>query len=173
MVTDIATVMEEMPYGVYIVGSHDAAGEPNGMMADWVMQISFEPRMLAVSFENDAHTLANIRTNSSFTVNFLPQDDDGRKLAAKFAQPYLSEKVMGRSDAEKSVVYHKLAEIPYFRTATGCPVLQGACAWLECEAENFVPVGDHTLVAARVTGGQVVEHAEVLTSMYSGWTYSG
>ena len=41
---------------LYIVGSHDTASENNGMMADWVMQVSFVPRMVAVSFENDPHT---------------------------------------------------------------------------------------------------------------------
>jgi flavin reductase (DIM6/NTAB) family NADH-FMN oxidoreductase RutF len=53
--------MHEMPYGLYIVGSKESAGKINGMMADWVMQVSFEPRLVAVSFENNSHTLANLR----------------------------------------------------------------------------------------------------------------
>jgi len=55
----------EMPYGLYIVGSKSDEG-PNGMMADWVMQVAFAPRLVAVSIENDAHTLANINRSGVF-----------------------------------------------------------------------------------------------------------
>jgi len=56
------------------------------------MQVAFEPRMVSVSFENDAHTLENIQTNSVFTVNVLSQDRESMDLAAKFAQPYYGSK---------------------------------------------------------------------------------
>src|SRR6266508_4352200 len=83
----------EMPYGLYIVGSK-SNGDLNGMMADWVMQVAFEPRLVAVSIENDAHTLANITNSGVFSVNLLAADEF--QLAAKFAQPYYGSKVKGR-----------------------------------------------------------------------------
>ena len=39
---DIKAVMDEMPYGLYIIGSR-MGNEVNAMMADWVMQVSFVP----------------------------------------------------------------------------------------------------------------------------------
>lgn len=171
--SNAARVMEQMAYGLYIVGSHDRAGERNGMMADWVMQVSFVPRMVAVSFENDAHTLANIRETGSFTINLLPQDDAGRTLAAGFGQPYDGSKVAGRSAPEKRHIHHKLDGVAYSLSGLGSPVLDGAASWLECQAEEFLPLGDHTLVAARVVGGEVRQEGEILTSSYAGWTYSG
>ncbi|HEY8836181.1 MAG TPA: flavin reductase family protein [Dehalococcoidia bacterium] len=170
---EMAAVMEEMPYGLYIVGSHAPDGEPNGMMADWVMQVAFRPRLLAVSFENDAHTLANIRATPTFTVNLLGQDHDGMQVAQRFAQPYLDAKVVGRIQPAPVGVHHKLDGIAYFRSATGCPVLDTAIAWVECQAEQFIPVGDHTLVIGRVIDGQVLRDAVPLTSEYTGWPYSG
>ncbi|MFQ6019933.1 MAG: flavin reductase, partial [Dehalococcoidia bacterium] len=53
---EISRAMSEMPYGLYIIGSR-AGDEVNGMMADWVMQVSFAPRLIAVAIENDARTL--------------------------------------------------------------------------------------------------------------------
>ena len=73
---NLQRVMHEMPYGLYIIGSKEAGtgdGEArvNGMMADWVMQVSFDPRLVAVSFENDSHTLGNVREHRFFTANLL------------------------------------------------------------------------------------------------------
>ncbi|MDO8613156.1 MAG: flavin reductase family protein [Dehalococcoidia bacterium] len=167
---EVKRVMDEMPYGLYIVGSR-MDGEVNAMMADWVMQVSFNPRLVAVSFENDARTLANVRQSKVFTVNLLPLES--MELAARFAQPYYGSKVKGRSEEEAAKVHHKLEGTPYQRTERGCPVLDDAMAWLECEAEQFLPTGDHTLVIARVLDGRVERDAEALTSTYTGWTYSG
>ncbi|MBI2765923.1 MAG: flavin reductase [Chloroflexi bacterium] len=169
----VAQVMDLMPYGLYIVGSSDAAGEGNGMMADWVMQVSFQPRLLSVAFENDAHTLENIRLAGGFTVNLLCADEEGRKLAARFAQPYYGAKVGGRSRAGHDAIHHKLAGVPHTRTAGNFPILAGALAWLECRAEQFIEAGDHTLVIARVLDGKLLRSADPLTSLETGWTYSG
>lgn len=166
---DVHQIMDDMPYGMYIIGSH-AGNDVNGMMADWVMQVSFHPRLVAVSFENNAHTLANIRATHTFTVNYLPEGDDGMKLAACFAQPYDDAKIGGRVSRG---VHRKLEGLPHTMTERSCPVLDGAVAWLECEAEQFLPVGDHTLVISRVLDGRLRRAVALLTSTYTGWAYSG
>ena len=168
----IAQVMDEMPYGLYIIGSQ-LDGEVNGMMADWVMQVSFQPRLVAVAFENDAHTLRNIRENGVFTVNALSQDHDSMELAARFAQPYYGAKVKGRTRTAAGEVHHKLQGIGHTLTGDGCPVLDTAMAWLDCRVAEFVATGDHTLVIASVTDGKLVRDSQPLTSSYTGWNYSG
>src|SRR6266487_1428392 len=48
-------VLWTMPSGLYIVGSR--AGERrNGMTCNWVTQLGFDPKLLAVSVEKDAVT---------------------------------------------------------------------------------------------------------------------
>ena len=165
-------VMEQMPYGLYIVGS-GSGDDVNGMMADWVMQVSFTPRLVAVAFENDAYTLATLRSHPFFTINVLSQDNDGMYLAAKFAQPFLGSKIGGRDADAKRQVHHKLEAIPCGQARHGCPILEQAMAWLECEVSAFTPAGDHTLVFGEVLDGAMVREAEALTSSYTGWTYSG
>jgi flavin reductase (DIM6/NTAB) family NADH-FMN oxidoreductase RutF len=166
-------VMHEMPYGLYIVGSKEADGKVNGMMADWVMQVSFEPRLVAVSFENNSHTLANLRERPHFTVNLLAQDDASMELARAFAQPFSGAKVAGRKGEEATKVHYKLDGLDYRLTGRGCPVLAAAMAWMECEADQFLAIGDHTLVVAGVLDGRVERETEPLTSTYTGWSYSG
>jgi flavin reductase (DIM6/NTAB) family NADH-FMN oxidoreductase RutF len=171
---DIQAVMHEMPYGLYIIGSKESeAGKVNGMMADWVMQVSFNPRLIAVSFERDSHTLGNLRRDPSFTVNMLSQDDDSMELARPFAQPYAGSKVQGRGEPESRKVHFKLDGLQYELTSQGCPVLTGAMAWIQCEAEQFLDIGDHVMVIGRVLDGRIEREAEPMTSSYTGWTYSG
>jgi flavin reductase (DIM6/NTAB) family NADH-FMN oxidoreductase RutF len=178
----IARVMHEMPYGLYIIGSKEPDGGPstdsgqarvNGMMADWVMQVSFEPRLVAVAFENDSHTLGNIRENKLFTVNLLSADQAGMELARPFAQPFSGTKVKGRKADEAAKVHYKLEGLAYSTTERGCPVLNEALGWFECEVDQFIVIGDHTLVVGRVLGGRVEREGEPLTSSFTGWTYSG
>ena len=168
-IREVSEVMEYMPYGLYVIGSR-MADEYNGMIADWVMQSSFEPHMVTVGLENNAQTLANIRQNGVFTVNFLSQNERAMHLAARFAQPYLHSKIGGPSAMG---VHHKLAEADYTVGDNGCPILKEAMAWLECRAVNFVPSGDHTLVLGEVVASRLVHAEEPLTSTFTGWNYSG
>jgi flavin reductase (DIM6/NTAB) family NADH-FMN oxidoreductase RutF len=171
--TEAERVMHEMPYGLYIVGSKEADGRVNGMMADWVMQVSFDPRLVAIAFEGNSHTLQNIRERRFFTVNLLAQDDDSMELARRFAQPFSGEKVAGRKGPERNEVNYKLEGLAYSATANGCPVLDAAMAWLECELRETHDIGDHVLVVGAVLDGAMLKEAEPMTSSYTGWTYSG
>ena len=54
---DLKEALHELPYGMYVIGSSDGA-TPNAMIADWVMQVSFNPRLISVSYEIDSSTLA-------------------------------------------------------------------------------------------------------------------
>jgi flavin reductase (DIM6/NTAB) family NADH-FMN oxidoreductase RutF len=167
----VSGALGEMPYGLYIVGSKSAE-DLNGMMADWVMQVAFEPRLVAVSIENDAHTLANITQSGVFSVNLLAADEF--ELAAKFAQPYYGSKVKGRGSPARDAVHHKLDGVHYEPgKLTGCPILTKGLAWFECRVSMTVPMGDHTLVIGRVVAGDVLCEGEPLTSTITGWPYSG
>ncbi len=161
--------LDMMNYGMYVVGSRGPMGL-NVMAAHWLMQISFKPRMVALSLENDARTLANIRETRVFSVNVMGEDSTG--LVASFLQPANTAKVQGRQTIGAGTV-DKLAGVPHATLATGCPVLKAALAWFECEVEGGLPTGDHTLVVARITDGGQINHGTPLRDDDLGWTYSG
>ena len=162
-----------MPYGVYIVGS-TRAGEPNGMIADWVMQVAFRPHRFAVSFENDSYSLASIRANKIFTINLLAHASGaGMTLAQHFVQPHRASKVRGRGQPLVPSTYEKLEGVDHTLAAGGCPILAEALMWLNCTAEQFIDVGDHTLVVGHAFDGKVVANDRPLTSLDIPWPYSG
>lgn len=161
--------LDMMNYGMYVVGSRGPAGM-NVMAAHWLMQVSFNPRMVALSLENDARTLANIRETRVFSVNVM--GEDSVDLVASFLQPQDPSKVQGRNLLDRPKL-DKLAGVPHKAMATGCPILRDALAWYECEVEGGLPTGDHTLVVARVTDGGQINPGTPLRDDDLGWTYSG
>ena len=165
----VAEVMACMPYGLYIVGSIGSEGQ-NGMMGDWIMQVSFTPRLLAIALENDAQTLANIRTNCIFSINFLSESPEGMSLARQFGAPFRASKIGGPAALG---VHPKLKPGSSHLSPLGAPILNSSMAWLECEASQFVPTGDHTLVIAGITAGCISSDGAPLTTTFTGWTYSG
>jgi flavin reductase (DIM6/NTAB) family NADH-FMN oxidoreductase RutF len=167
----IVETLELFPYGLYIIGSR-GSDNFNGMMADWVMQVSFEPRLVAVSLERNSTTLRNLRESGTFTVNVLAAGD--RALAVRFCQPRDASKVQGRTDANSAVVHDKLAGVDHaYGELTGCPVLLGALAYLECEVQQLVEAGDHVLAVGLVLGASVLRDGEPLSSRDLGWSYAG
>jgi flavin reductase (DIM6/NTAB) family NADH-FMN oxidoreductase RutF len=167
----VVEALELMPYGLYIVGSR-GSDNFNGMMADWVMQVSFNPRLVAVSLESSSTTLRNLRETGVFAVNILGSED--RELAVRFCQPRDASKIQGRSTAASTVIYDKLAGVPHqMAPLTGCPVLDQALAYLECQVEQLVEAGDHVIAIGRVLDAVVQGEGEPLSSRALGWNYAG
>ena len=52
-----------------------------------------------------------------------------------------------------------IAGIDYGIHDNGCPVLDKSLGWVTCDAEQFVPAGDHTIVIGL---GQLKTHLEVV-----------
>lgn len=161
-----------LSYGVHVIGSCSSDGTRNAMLADWVMQVSFKPRLLAVCIENDARTLRFIRETHGFTVNLL-HEKDGMDIARKVVMPSEGKKVRGRSEEAAAQVIDKLAAIPHGLLDNGCPVLNAALGWISCEAEAFHETGDHTIVVGRCLDGERVREGEMLIERELGWEYAG
>lgn len=166
----IQDAMHELPYGIYVVGSV-RDGRANAMIADWVMQVSFSPRLIATSFERDSTNLSNIRANGALTINLL--DEESMALARAFVQPTSGAKVQGRSDAASAVRHDKLASVEHRLDGRGCPILDEALVWIEADAEEFIEAGDHVIVLSCVRDARVAGSGEPLTSVITGWSYSG
>lgn len=171
----IRSALQHLPYGIYVVGTVSPEGTPNAMVADWVMQVSFQPRIVCISFERDAASLRNLRETRQVTVSLLPES--GMDLAARFLQPTDPSKIEGRSakfaapDKMRGVNYQQLE---HDSLDGGAPVLDDSLAWIAAEAQQFIPIGEHILALCRVFDGDTAIIDEgPLTSLYTGWHYGG
>lgn len=152
------TALRAIPYGLAIIGSR-AGDEMNGMTANWLSQVSFDPCLVAVSVENDAHTCDLLHRGGVFSVNIVPAD--GQDLVEHFVKP-------------RRRVGQKLGDVAFQAgTVTGAPILDKAAAAFECVVSAVYPTGDHTLFVGEVVGASLPTPAEALTLKALGWHYGG
>lgn len=152
------TTLRKFTYGLYVVTCREN-DETGAFTANWLSQASFDPPLVMVSVENDAHSLPIIRNSGLFTVNVL--ETGQRRLAGHF----------GKKTAK---VGDKLAEIEHYRTDSGQPVLDDAIGYVVCRVQNEMPAGDSVVVLGEVIeAGTHREDAEPLTMSEAGFRHSG
>lgn len=138
--SDIAALFHRLTLGVYVVGVADAERR-DGFTAAWVMQVSFDPLLLAVSVNpaNASHPL--LRSGRGFAVSVLKRGQ--LDLARRFGTQ------SGR-DADK------LAGLRWRPGRHGAPILEDALAYFDCELSGSMRSGDHELVVGRVVDGRIL-----------------
>lgn len=126
-----AELCRSISHGVYVIGV--GAGENvNAFTAAWVMQVSFDPVMLALSINPEHRSYALLEAGQCCTVNILGRDQIA--VAEHF----------GRSVADKMSGFR-------WRTAkTGAPVLSESLAYFDCELSHFTDAGDHRVAVLKV-----------------------
>jgi flavin reductase (DIM6/NTAB) family NADH-FMN oxidoreductase RutF len=139
--TDIHALFHRLGYGVYVIGvAHD--GRRDAFTAAWLMQVSFDPLLLALSVNPANASYPLLRESGRFAVSVLARGH--LELARRFGT---------RSGRDED----KLAGVAWRPGQGGVPILEAAPAFLECEVVERRPAGDHVLVMARVVGGRVVQ----------------
>lgn len=158
----VKDALRMMPYGFYSITSR-AGDEVNAMVANWVVQCSFEPRLITLALARDAYSHGLITKGRAFAVNIFNKAD------AELVKP-LSKGRGKKPDKMKDVRYTPAP-------VTGCPILEGVAAYVECKVIHvFETGGDHDLVVGEVVGAKVFkpgEAAQSLTLPDIGWSYAG
>lgn len=162
MTDHIKDTLKRMPYGFYAITTK-AGQDVNAMVANWVMQTSFSPRLLTVAIQKDSYTRGLIEQGGVFAVNLFRQE--GRDALMPFTK--------GRAKRPDKMENARYTSGPQ----TGCPVLEGAAAYLECKVVAIHDTGgDHELIVGEVVDAGVLADGAVgdtLTLPDLGWSYAG
>ncbi len=150
-----------MPSGLYVVGSH-AGDRRNLMTLNWATQVSFEPKLLAISVEHEALTHELISEGGRFSLNTIDRED--RAIVRKFTKP-----------VEIDEAAHTANGFAFHDGPTGAPILDQAVAWFDCELRQAVEVGTSTLFVGEIVGCgfQKVEDTPVLRMEDTRMNYGG
>ena len=137
----IAALFGRLTVGVHVVGvAH--GGQRDGFTAAWLMQVSFDPLLVALSVNPQNASYRLLSEGEGFAVSVLKQGQ--LDLARRFGT---------HSGREQD----KLAGVRWHPGRTGAPMLEDALAWLECAPAGRMQSGDHELVLGRVLGGQILD----------------
>jgi flavin reductase (DIM6/NTAB) family NADH-FMN oxidoreductase RutF len=147
----VAALFQRLTQGVYVVGV--AHGEVrNAFTAAWVMQVSFDPLLLALSINPRHSSYGLLKEGRAFSVNVLKKGQ--LDLAERYGRPARPDKLAG-------------TELTTDRL--GLPLLREALAWFECQVLSEHPAGDHVLVLGKVINGKLLDsQAEPMTYRQTG-----
>ncbi len=158
----IKDALRMMAYGFYSITSRSEA-DVNAMVANWVTQVSFEPRQVALGLQKTCHTHQVIEEGGVFALNIFRKED----------QEAIKPFTKGRSKNPEKMKDARFEPGP----ETGCPVLEGCAAFVECRVVRIIDTGgDHDIVVGEVVGAGVSKPGEVsetLTLPDLGWSYAG
>jgi flavin reductase (DIM6/NTAB) family NADH-FMN oxidoreductase RutF len=151
------TALRLFTYGLYAVGV-SRGNEKNVFTANWLTQVSFEPPLIALSVENDSHSIGLLQGSDVFAVSVF--SSDAREQAGLLGKRW-------------KLRPNKIDQVEYECGITGCPVLRGALAAVECRVTGSLPAGDSTLFLGEVISAQVRRDGAPLTMNAAGFRHAG
>lgn len=111
----------------------------NVMAAEWTMQISYEPLLVAVFIHNNASTLKNIRETKEFGINVA---SDQQTSLVNIAGGY-SRTEIDKLKVRNSFKFLKSKHIK-------APIIAECIVNAECKLFAIKKLGDHVMVVGRV-----------------------
>ncbi len=132
-------VLGHFPTGVTVVTARNDDG-PVGTTIGSFTSVSLDPPLVGFLPMVSSNSWPVIEQTNSFCVNVL--GDDQGDLCWRFAS---------------SSVGDKFGDVPWEAAPSGCPILGGAIAWIDCSVEAVHEMGDHIFVLGRVQALSVVD----------------
>jgi flavin reductase (DIM6/NTAB) family NADH-FMN oxidoreductase RutF len=129
---EFRTALGHFASGVTVVTTAGQDGNVHGITVSAFSSLSLDPPLVLICIEKRASIYDHLREGGFFAVNILAEDQE--LISRRFAT-----RDTDRFDG-----------IGYTTGATGCPILTGTLAFLECRVVNAYPGGDHTIFIGEV-----------------------
>jgi flavin reductase (DIM6/NTAB) family NADH-FMN oxidoreductase RutF len=126
------------PRVVALICTSNKEGKPNAMAASFLMPISFEPKILAISISPKRYSFENLKEIPEFTLNVLTKEmKEIAEICGSFSGKKFDKFKMAKLETEKS----KKVLPPVIKN---CPIS------LECKVLEMKEFGDHFLIVGEV-----------------------
>ncbi|TLY08805.1 MAG: flavin reductase family protein [Thaumarchaeota archaeon] len=123
---------------VSMITSNGSKGQ-NVMAAEWTMQISYEPMLIAVFIHESSSTLKNILETKQFGVNVASEDQTN---SVNIAGGY-SRKEIAKLDISNAFKLSKAKKL-------NIPLIRGCIINAECRLVLSKKIGDHVIIVGQV-----------------------
>jgi flavin reductase (DIM6/NTAB) family NADH-FMN oxidoreductase RutF len=131
------------PYTASLVTSTDKKGKTNVMTVAWIIPVSVNPPMLAMSIRPERHSHSLIAESREFVVN-IPSFQMARKVL-----------ICGRMSGRDHDKFKEARLTTGKATKLQPPIIEQCTAHIECKVVRMINTGDHTLVIGEI----VASHA--------------
>lgn len=156
---DINKVLKKLEYGVYVV-TMGKGTEGNAFTASWVMQVSSEPPMIAISVHDKHQSSRLIKDGGAFVVNLIGEGQEG--VAKTYYGPAESgyERLKGTTVKDSPV--------------TKTPLIPGAIGFFDCQLVNSISAGNHTIFIGEIKAAELDDEVkQLMTTSNSKLHYLG
>lgn len=143
MIENPENLLKKISLGVYVIGVRDGEHQ-NAFTAAWVMQVSFDPIMLAISINPEHYSYQLLKRGNICTVNILGQN-----------QYHIAEH-FGRSSNDK------MKGFTWQTDETGAPILSNCLGYFDCKVSHYANAGDHQIAFVNVVSGRVLRQCKPL-----------
>lgn len=134
--TDFRNALSSFATGVTVITSRGDRDRAFGMTANAFSSLSLDPPLVLVCVISGTTGAEMIEQNESFAVNILGSHQEPLSR-------YFSWKDRPRGAAAFN-------EIPHHTAVTGCPLIRGAAAYLDCRLADAHEAGDHVIYIGEV-----------------------
>jgi flavin reductase (DIM6/NTAB) family NADH-FMN oxidoreductase RutF len=142
---DFRAAMSSFAAGVTVITTLDANGAPQAVTATAFSSVSMTPPLCLVCINKRTRTHQPLLLTRHFAVNILGADQQW--VSARFAS--------SAGDRFASVEWSA-------GDTTGCPIIEGALAWMECRIVEVHSGGDHDIFLGSPISVRVHEGAPLV-----------
>jgi flavin reductase (DIM6/NTAB) family NADH-FMN oxidoreductase RutF len=143
---DLSETMRSWTSGVTLVTSH-FEGHDHGMTVSSFTSVALEPPLVLVCIDISSRTHEMILRSEIFAAAILAEDQQG--VADRFA-------------SRKGEHDDRFASLPLITTPGGCPIPEGALAYIDCRLAATHSAGASTVFMGQVTDTRVLRQAPPL-----------
>ncbi len=149
MIENPDILFKQISLGVYVIGVTDGERQ-NAFTAACVMQVSFNPPLLAISINPEHYSYQLLQAGEICTVNVLGQDQ------------YALAEHFGRSGKDK------MAGFQWQKGKTGAPILSESLAYFDCQVSHYTDAGDHKIAVCKVIAAARLNEGRPLLYIQTG-----
>ncbi|WP_019865527.1 flavin reductase family protein [Methylovulum miyakonense] len=143
-------LLKHINTGVYVIGVSDGE-QRHAFTAAWVMQVSFNPPLLAISINPHNYSYQLLQSGGVCSVNVLSQQQ--MAIAEHF----------GRND-----LADKMAGFVWQQDRTGAPVLSAGLAYFDCRVSHYADAGDHKIAFCQVLAAKKLRDGKPMLYVQTG-----
>lgn len=144
MIENPESLLQHISHGVYVIGVSDGVHQ-NAFTAAWVMQVSFDPLLLAFSINPDHYSFKLLQAGGSCTVNVLGKEH------------YALAEHFGRSG-----LTNKMAGFEWRKSKSGAPVLLDSLVYFDCQVSHYAEAGDHKIAVCKIIDAELLNSGQPL-----------